>query len=190
MIQKIRMIILPALLLGLLVLTPIGTVLASPGAAEVIPPVEPTPDPNQGEQTFLGRANHFLERAYDVAGKLEEHIGKDLERVVSIEERITQAIERQEEQGEDTSDVQAALNAFLAVIPDLEANYAEGQAIYAEHAGFNADGEVTDIESAAETIESLKESFRETHRGWHEAVHELRDVLQAYREAHPLPEKQ
>ena len=177
--------ILPLIAVSILLVVSINPVFASSTVGDSLPPVSPTSVPDEDIETPIkDRAINFLENAYEKSGKLVEHVGTDLDRTENIEERVTRAIERQEEMGEDTSEVQTALSDFLAKVPDLEADYDEAVTLYETHAGFDSNGKVTDMDEAADTIQDLKELLLTTHRNWHSSVYELREVLEAYRDAH------
>jgi hypothetical protein len=178
------------IVVAVFLITPVSTVFANSAVDEPVPPTAPTSTPDAEEETPLrDRAVRFLENVYEKSAKLVEHVGTDLERTSTIDERITKAIERQNEMGEDTSEVQTALNTYLAKLPAMESTYGDAVGIYEAHAGFDADGKVTDIDEATDTIQALKDTLVQTHRDWHEATRELRDVLDAYHDAHPKVEE-
>jgi len=140
---------------------------------------DPAPPP-QGELT-----NERLEkiwanqlRAYEKMGKTEKFIGK-----------IQQLIDRAGQNGKDVSAVQAALDAFEDAIKDAKPVYESAQAIIDSHAGFDANGKVTDSEKAKETVRAMGEKMKEIKDAMGGAGKALRDAIQAFREANPRPEK-
>ena len=168
----------------------VSAVFADSTMTDPLPPTTPTSIPDEnGETPIKNRAIRFLENVYEKSAKLVEHTGADLDRAESIEDRINKAIERQEERGEDIREVQVALDEFLAKMPTMQSSYAEAVEIYEAHAGFDADGKVADIDEATDTMQALKDTLVQTHHNWHEATGELRDVLEAYRDAHPKVEE-
>jgi len=138
------------------------------------------------------RANRrivFLERAYQALLRFSEHVGKDYERIPNIVERIETLIAKLEEKGLDPAPIPAALAEFQTAAVADQSEYTEALAILAAHAGFDADGKVIDRGQAAQTINQSRVALQKAHRGFHEALQELRDVLQQYREDHPMPDQ-
>ena len=182
--------LLSLLFVGVLLVVSTGPVFANTRPEDPQPPVQP-----QGAQDLENdipirdRITGLLENVYERSGKLVEHVGEDLSRVEIIEERLVKAIERQEALGEDTSEVQTTFDEFLAKVPDIEAGYADVLEIFNAPAGFDADGNVTDIDDAIDSMQALKDNLQTTHQEWHEATSSLREVLEAYQEAHPRVEE-
>ena len=116
--------------------------------------------------------------AYEKIGKTEDAIGK-----------LQGLIDRLEEHGKDASEVQAALDAFADAVEDAKPIYESGQAIIDSHAGFDADGKVTDSEQAKETVRAMGEKMKEIKDAMGGTGKALRDALHAFREANPRPEK-
>lgn len=140
---------------------------------------DPTPPP-QGELT-----NERLEkiwahqlRLYEKMGKTEEFIGK-----------VQQLIDRAAQNGKDVSAVQAALDAFKGAVDDAKPVYESAQAIIDSHAGFDANGKVTDSAQAQETVRALGEKLKEIKDAIGGTGKALRDAIHAFREANPRPEK-
>lgn len=140
---------------------------------------EPTPPP-QGVLT-----NERLEkiwarqlRLYDKMGKTDQFIGK-----------VQQLIDRAAQNGKDVSAVQAALDAFADAVNDAKPIYESAQGIVNAHAGFDANGKVTDPEQAKETVRAMGEKLKEIKDAMGGTGKALRDAIQAFREANPRPEK-
>lgn len=140
---------------------------------------EPTTPPT-GEMT-----NERLEklwarevRAYEKLGKTETFISK-----------TQQLIDRAAEHGMDVSAVQAALDAFGDAVDNAKPIYESAHEIVNLHAGFDADGKVTDAEQARATVRALGEKLKEMKDAMGGTGQALRDALHAFREANPRPEK-
>ncbi len=101
--------------------------------------------------------------------------------------RAQALIDKADQKGWDTSSVQAALNALSAVIPAVQAAHNPGAAILASHAGFNANGIVTDRITAIATAESLAQVLKGTRSAMNGTGMALLAAIRAFRDAHPRP---
>jgi len=147
------------------------------------------PSTDSQNQDGANRRIIFLERAYQALLRFSEHVGKDYERIPNIVERIESLIGKLEENGLDPTPIPAALAEFQTAAVTDQSEYTEALAILAAHSGFDDDGKVIDRGQAAQTINQARVALQKAHRGFHEALQELRDVLQQYREDHPLPDQ-
>ena len=96
-------------------------------------------------------------------------------------------IDKANGKGWDTSAIQAALNAFSTVIPAAQAAHDKGAAIIASHAGFSADGRVTDRTTAVATVKALDQVLKDTRAAMKGTGKALREAIKAFRDAHPKP---
>ncbi len=174
MIKKIVLIALVAVL-GFASL-PTASVAASGLTDEASPPT--------GEMT-----GERLEKAWERALRLYEKVGTVLERADTLTEKIQDLIDKANEQGLDTSAVQAALDAFNDALKDARPIYESAKGIINSHKGFDNDGNVIDPELAAETLKSLGEKLRELRELTGPSGKALREAIKAFREANPRPEK-
>lgn len=115
---------------------------------------------------------------YDKLGKTDDFIGN-----------VQKLIDRASEHGKDVSAVQAALDAFADAAEDAKPIYESGQAIIDSHAGFDANGKVTDSEQAKETVRAMGETMKAIKEAMNGTGKALRDALHAFRDANPRPEK-
>lgn len=140
---------------------------------------DPTPPP-QGELTDerLEKIWAHQLRLYEKMGKTEAFIGK-----------VQQLIDRAGENGKDVLAVQAALDAFADAVEEAKPIYASAQGIVDSHAGFDANGKVTDSAQAQETVRAMGEKLKEIKDAMGGTGKALRDAIHAFREANPRPEK-
>jgi hypothetical protein len=101
--------------------------------------------------------------------------------------KLQALIDKANGNGWDTSAVQAALNALSAVIPAVQAAYDPGAAIIANHAGFDATGNVTDRSTAIATTKSLAQVLKDTRTTMNGTLKTLHEAVKAFRQAHPRP---
>ncbi|MGB8213676.1 MAG: hypothetical protein WCE68_08985 [Anaerolineales bacterium] len=99
--------------------------------------------------------------------------------------RVQTMIDKANAKGWDTSAVQAALNALSAVIPAVQAAHAPGAAIITSHAGFDANGLVTDRGTAIATAKSLAQVLKNTRTAMNGTLKAVHAAVKAFREAHP-----
>jgi hypothetical protein len=109
------------------------------------------------------------------------------DRLAKVDEFLTKAqslVDKANQKGWDTSAVQAALNAFGAVIPTAQAVHDPGAAIIASHNGFDANGKVTDRAVAIETVKALSQVLKNTRAAMNGTGQALREAVKAFRDAH------
>lgn len=83
--------------------------------------------------------------------------------------------------GKDTTKLETALAAARAQQAEAEAAQAQATAILAEHAGFAADGQVTDREMARETLAQARAALNETQYILREARQDFMHVVREWR---------
>jgi hypothetical protein len=172
-------VVIAVILVGMFAFAfPVSVVSAAPLIQEGIPP--------EVDSQGLGRKpkKEILERIYQRELRLLDHLTADLDRVDRIIERVENLIEKLQEQGIDTSNIEAALTEFIQ-----EANRAaelrnDAASILDEHPGFNPQGKVTNIQEAAETVRLVGEKLRLGHRTFHVPLRKLRVVIQETIEPH------
>lgn len=124
----------------------------------------------QREQTSLGIQADHLNGAGDIAGKVQTWIDKLAGN------------------GQDVSDLQAALASFNASVASAQSDHDSAARILSAHAGFDSQGKVTDMQAAKETVRSAGEALRDCRRTLLEAAHDLRQAIRNWRQSHrPSP---
>lgn len=153
---------------------------ASASAAELY---EET-DPPAVESVATERLEQAWARLQEAYARQDERLGKADEFIA----RVQALIDKANAMGYDTSAVQAALDAFAAAIPAAQAAHEPGAAIIASHAGFDENGNVTDLATAIETAKSLRQVLKDTRAAMGGTGQALRDAIRAFREANgPFP---
>ena len=140
---------------------------------------EPTPPP-QGELT-----NERIEKIWARQLRAYERIGK----AEDFADRAQSLIDRASQNGKDVSAVQAALDAFEESIRDAKPIYESAHGIVNAHQGFDSEGNVIDPEKAKDTVHQMGEKLKEIRDAMGGTGMELRDAIEAFREANPRPEK-
>jgi len=144
----------------------------------------PTKRPVDGVVPVPARDNELLEQIW---ARVQSTYQQQGDRLAKADEFITRAqslIEKANQKGWDTSAVQAALNAFSAVIPAAQTAHNPGAAILASHNGFDADGKVINRPAAVMTVKALGQVLKDTHAAMNGTGMALREAVKAFFEAH------
>jgi hypothetical protein len=104
-------------------------------------------------------------------------------------EKAQQMIERASENGKDVSELQAALDAFETALKDAQPIYESVKGIVNSHQGFDENGKVTDSEKARETVRAMGGKMKDIRTAMDGTGKSLREVLRAFRQANPRPER-
>jgi hypothetical protein len=138
-------------------------------------------------QTNAQPDNSRMEKVWARQQRIYLREGDRLANASSYIARVQTLIEKADQKGWDTSSVQAALNAFSAVIPAAQAAHNPGAVIIASHYGFDADGKVTDRTTAIATAKSLTQVLKDTRTAMNATGEALHAAIKAFRDAHPRP---
>ena len=163
---------------GLLIVTlglaclPLGTAFAAAPT-----PQAPSPDlvPSRLERVFA-RQNRIIDRL----GKL--YAGAD-QGFTKIQNLLDQARAR----GLDVSQLQAAFDAFKNALPAARPFYLQAKAAVDAHAGFDAAGNLIDVQAARSTVQSVHASLVQFRTALNGTAKALRQAIRAFRAAHPRP---
>jgi len=135
------------------------------------------------------KSGERLEKAWERTLKMNQRVGRIFDRVDTVTEKIQILIERANEKGMDTANVQVALDAFTASVDEAFPIYERAQDLIKKYSGFDANGKVTVPEKALETLKSLKESYAEIREITGMKGKALRDAIKAFREENPRQER-
>jgi hypothetical protein len=125
-----------------------------------------------------------LEWAWQHLQKVYGRQGRLLDKSDEFIDRVQGLIDRANEKDWDTSLVQAALDAFASVIPQVRAAHNPGKGIIASHQGFDDNGKVVDRAKAIETVQSLKHVITETRQAIDGTFHVLMEAIREFRQTH------
>lgn len=140
-------------------------------AADEQPPV-------RGELT-----DEKLEKLWARQVQAYERMGKGFEDTEAHIAKIQGMIDKAAENGKDVSALQSALDAYAAALAASKPAYdALGEVITA-HAGFDADGKVTDSEQAQATVKEAREQMQALKSSMGDTFKALREAIKAFREA-------
>ena len=125
-----------------------------------------------------------LEHAWAHAQAAYQRQGYRLAKTSDFIARAQIRIDNAKQKGWDASPVQAALDAFAAVIPAAQAAHDPGAAIIASHNGFDADGIISDRTAAIATVKALGQVLKDTRLAMDGTGQALREAVKAFRDAH------
>lgn len=103
--------------------------------------------------------------------------------------RIEELVAKAKENGKDVSALEAALSAYKKAVEASQPLYEQAAKLVQTHNGFDANGKVTDLEKARETVKTLGETLKQHREVIGEAAKALREALKAFREANPRSPK-
>jgi hypothetical protein len=146
------------------------------------PPIpEAIPDPE--------RAKTRLEWSFANQKLTVQRIGLNLEYQDEFIARIEELVAKAKENGKDVSAIEAALADYKKALEASKPLYEQAVKLVQTHEGFDANGKVTDLEKARETVKQLGETLKQHREVMGEAAKALHEALKAFREANPRPAK-
>jgi len=155
--------------------------------AYAAPAVKDPPPPAEGDRLRGAALKLTYQRLQGVEARVQGAIDKAREGADRLENLIDQAKER----GRDASALEAALASFRAAMDSAQAKHDQGAAILATHAGFDEQGNVTEIKEAWETVRGAGKEFRDAGKTMASALRALHAAIRDWREANrgALPEE-
>jgi hypothetical protein len=113
-----------------------------------------------------------------------EHQANRLERADNIIARSEEWIAEQKAEGEDVSDLEAALSAFKNAVVQAYDYHDEAAGLLSSPAGFDSTGKVTDETAARETLRNARIALRGAHLSLEKGVADFRLEVYEWRKAH------
>lgn len=158
-----------------LMLVVMNLALAAPTYAQA-----PTPQANRADQRKDMRERQFKREQtwFDTQTKTLAGAG-------TIANKTQSYIDAQNALGKDTSSLVAALATFNSQVATAQSSHDAAGALISTHAGFDANGAVTDLKQAAQTVIDTRRSLMDVHKTLRQAVVDLRTAIRAYRQANP-----
>ena len=147
-------------------------------SAFAAPAADPTTPPADGE-----KSNTRIESLWTREQRAVERMGKVIERSDTMTEKVQTWIDRARENGKDVTALQAALDAYKQAVQEAGPMYEQAQSIVNEHAGFDADGKVTDREQAIQALKELGAQLKDLREQVGTPGKALREAIKAFREA-------
>lgn len=127
--------------------------------------------------------NERLEKIWARELKAYERLGKAFADVEGSIEKIQARLDKAAENGKDVTALQAALDAYESALLASKPTYDSIGGLVSAHAGFDADGKVTDAEQAKATVNEVGEQLKALKDSMGGTLKALRDAMKAFREA-------
>jgi uncharacterized coiled-coil protein SlyX len=124
-----------------------------------------------------------LEKAWAHQLQVYAKLGKAFEDTDAKLARAQALIDKVTARGKDASAIQAALNAFAAALERSRSLYNDLAVLVNAHAGFDANGRLTDSTQAQATVQSMRLKLQALKDSMDGTGRALRDALKAFREA-------
>ena len=132
-------------------------------------------------------SNEKLEKAWARQLNIYERLGNGFDgldaQIAKFQERIDKAAAK----GKNVTALQSALDAFEAASKATLPIYDSIESIVNSHAGFDADGKVTDAEQAKSTVDEMRAKLKEVKSSLDGTGKALHEAFKAFREANKPP---
>lgn len=133
-------------------------------------------------------ANDRLENFYQRATLAAQMVQLRLDFANKIAARVDELIAKANGEGKDTSALDSALAAFKSAIGASQASLDKAKALLGEHAGFDANGKVTDADRARTTLRSVRDALHDSVSTLREGGRDFKIAFRAWRKANqPQP---
>jgi len=144
-------------------------------------------------QTGSGQAGQpsgeVLENLYQRALLHAQSMQLRIDLANKIASRVDELIAKANGEGKDTTALAAALATFKTAISASQASLDTAKATLSTHAGFDANGNVTDADQARATLKSVREAMREAAHTLRQGTREFRHAFRQWRQANkPTPQ--
>jgi hypothetical protein len=126
--------------------------------------------------------NEKLEKIWARELKVYERLGKvfnDIDDTITI---FQARIDRAAKNGKDVTSLQPALDAFEAALKKSKPMYDSTSGLVSAHAGFDANGKVTDAEKAKSTVQEMRDKLKEVKDAMGGTGKALHEAMKAFRE--------
>ena len=128
------------------------------------------------EKTREGLAKGF-EKQYERVQKNLRELKSQLDKVNEVTKKAQEFISEAKSKGKDTAAMELALTTFKAEVAKAQTSYDDAKKILDTHAGFDADGKVTDREAAKQTLQDASKALREGQKTLSKAVRDVQKAL-------------
>ncbi len=135
------------------------------------------------------RAKTRLEWAFANQKLTVQRIGLNQQYQDEFVARIEELVAKAKQNGKDVSAIEAALSDYKKAVEASKPLYEQAAQLAQTHEGFDANGKVTDLDKARETVKQLGETLKQHREVMGEALKALREALKAFHQANPRPPK-
>ena len=158
-----------------------GVNIAPTFAQAATPP--PTTQPADATGDKAAKFDAKLEKVY---AREQQALTKQQDHLTKANVKITEAqakIDTLKGEGKDVTALQNALNTFKSQLANARTQHDAAGKILAAHAGFDANGKVTDEAAARQTVKDAAQSLRGAHTTLKQAVRDAREALREFKKS-------
>jgi hypothetical protein len=123
-----------------------------------------------------------LEVIWERQQSIYDRQGILIDRAEPFLDKIQTLIDRANQNGKDSSGLQAALDVLAQAVKDAKPIHQSANGIIASHKGFDENGNVTDRAQALETTESLRQYLNDVRTLIQEPFKLLHEAVKAFRD--------
>ncbi|HEY9076871.1 MAG TPA: hypothetical protein VIO61_10075 [Anaerolineaceae bacterium] len=105
-----------------------------------------------------------LEKAYKVAGEALAGFEKRIDAAEKIVSRLEDAISKVKQSGKNPEKFETALKKYKETLNQAKDDFQKAQEAYKTHAGFDANGKVTDTDKAIDTLKTIRQNLEHARR--------------------------
>ncbi|MEI7646310.1 MAG: hypothetical protein WCJ55_18725 [Chloroflexales bacterium] len=127
--------------------------------------------------------NKALEQGYLRVQKSLKLQDQHLTRLGTFADRVAADIAKVKAKGKDTTVVEQALDTFRQQLASARADWQTASGALSSHAGFDAQGKVTDAVAARATLKTARDAMVQVHKTMDGAAKALRTALKVFRKA-------
>lgn len=180
MTTTVRKIILGVLIAALIIVAvPLASAYAAGMKDTSTPPAPSTADPTV--------AKARIELAFARQQVRIARIGAEVANFDLIARDTQILIDKAKAKGKDVTALQAAFDAFKAAFEKGKPIYEQADALVRSHAGFDGNGNATDIAKAKDTVKSQAATLKQYHDTVGDSFKAFREAIKAFRQANPGP---
>ena len=139
----------------------------------------PTPTPKPGQAARTARLEKEYQREQEWLTRQQANLTKANVLVTKVQNFINV----QNAAGKDTTALQQALAVFQQQLITAQAAHHTAATILSNHAGFDANGKVTDAAQARQTLLDARQSLRDARRTLMQGTRDLHRAIKEYRAA-------
>ena len=121
--------------------------------------------------------NVHMEFKYFTLGTVNNKVDTFIDQSESIAEHIQDEIDRLNEAGEDTTELERLLDDYNDALDEAIASHENANELFDEHTGFDDVGQLTNTGEATQFLREANLQIRETNEGLREANSILREIF-------------
>ncbi len=147
------------------------------GLVAVTPTYAQSPSPTPQAQRREDLREKQFKREQEALAKQQDH----LNRAATLVTKAQAYLDQLKSQGKDTTALQAALSTFNSQVATAQSAHNTAADVLNRHIGFDADGQVTNLAQATQTVIDARQSLWDANRILRQAALDLARVIRSYR---------